>query len=596
MAKLSSQCLFFLFLCLLTLCSSGTKLGFLYNAREKNTGDSSITRKLSVLEENKVYVSYVKVLAADHSVLSSLSSSNVSVHLYLDDSLVENFLNSKSSAILWVKTFIFPFMPRVNIRSLVLRGGNDMSRVLSSMKLISSVLRDLGFDNEVKVSVAFSLSFLESLDRKQENELNRVLGFIKRLRSFVVVEGSFENSVESMIKKATLVSSILDCDDVDVVMTLESSIVDPSDEQVIEFAAMALQSLENSQIAELYVEVSSVAGFVAIEQEQIFHSARRELMKTVSHDAINPPITLPSDNPTPTIVTVPATNPVTITPGNPASAPIQIPSTTPILFPPSNPAVNPPVPFTTPVSTPAAPITVPGMQPITNPVTTYPAPTGNVPGTTPAVNPVTPPATTNAPAVPGQSWCIAKSGVSETALQSALDYACGMGGADCSQIQQGGNCYNPSTLQNHASYAFNSYYQKNPTATSCDFGGTASIVSSNPSTGSCVFPSSSSSSTSSSSSPPASTSSLPTPSTPTTTPITNPATTPSTPMSGDSGTVTPPSVLNSSSPGSETPTVFGSDTPPGFNTSTSRSASLRPFFGSIILVTIFVARTITLDI
>ena len=118
---------------------------------------------------------------------------------------------------------------------------------------------------------------------------------------------------------------------------------------------------------------------------------------------------------------------------------------------------------------------------MTNPVTTYPAPTGGVPVSTPVTNPVPPPATTNAPAIPGQCWCVARTGALETSLQAALDYACGIGGVDCSQIQQGANCYNPNTLQNHASYAFNSYYQKNPAPTSCDFGGTGTIVNTNPS-------------------------------------------------------------------------------------------------------------------
>ncbi|TXG59261.1 hypothetical protein EZV62_013834 [Acer yangbiense] len=53
----------------------------------------------------------------------------------------------------------------------------------------------------------------------------------------------------------------------------------------------------------------------------------------------------------------------------------------------------------TPVINPPAPITVPGGG--ANSVTTYPAPTGNVPV-------VAPPATTNnVPAIPGQSWCVA---------------------------------------------------------------------------------------------------------------------------------------------------------------------------------------------
>jgi hypothetical protein len=66
-------------------------------------------------------------------------------------------------------------------------------------------------------------------------------------------------------------------------------------------------------------------------------------------------------------------------------------------------------------------------------------------------------------------------------LQVAIDYACGYGGTDCSALQPGGSCYNPNTIRDHASYAFNSYYQKNPVPTSCVFGGTAQLTTTDPS-------------------------------------------------------------------------------------------------------------------
>ncbi|WVZ23348.1 hypothetical protein V8G54_001892 [Vigna mungo] len=87
------------------------------------------------------------------------------------------------------------------------------------------------------------------------------------------------------------------------------------------------------------------------------------------------------------------------------------------------------------------------------------------------------------------SWCVARSDASNDALQTALDYACGAG-ADCLPLQAEGLCFLPNTIQAHASYAFNSYYQRRARAPgSCDFAGTATIATSDPSYGSCVYPS-----------------------------------------------------------------------------------------------------------
>lgn len=420
------------------------------------------------------------------------ASPGVSVDLYLNESLVESFLHTETSAISWLKTHVETLLPHVSIRSIVLIcrsesfSGKD---ILSRLKTFHLVLSRIHLGRKVKVSVAFSLSLLENLNTFHHRDLQRIFYFVKKIRSFVTIEACIDGElsigdhfVQSIIKKA---SFNLPSNDVTVIFTLKS-LVAPTARVAAEFVTEVSKPLENN--IELYAEVSSLEDFVL--EEPIF-SPRRELLnnlKITSHDIFNPPTTIfqttppetiPPNIPTPTIVTVPATNPVTVTPANPDLTPLPIPSTTPVNIPPATP-VNPPGLVTNPATTPA-PITVPGAQPITNPVTTYPAPAGNVPVTTPVTSPVTPPAQTNAPAIPGQSWCVARSGALETQLQSALDYACGIGGADCSLIQQGGSCYNPNTVQNHASFAFNSYYQKNPVATSCDFAGTAVVVSTNPS-------------------------------------------------------------------------------------------------------------------
>ncbi|XP_050219645.1 PLASMODESMATA CALLOSE-BINDING PROTEIN 2 [Mercurialis annua] len=92
--------------------------------------------------------------------------------------------------------------------------------------------------------------------------------------------------------------------------------------------------------------------------------------------------------------------------------------------------------------------------------------------------------------VRGANWCVARSDASNQALQTALDYACAAG-ADCSSILSNGLCFLPNTIQAHASYAFNSYFQKKSMAPgSCDFSGTATVAKTDPSYGSCVYPSS----------------------------------------------------------------------------------------------------------
>lgn len=59
-----------------------------------------------------------------------------------------------------------------------------------------------------------------------------------------------------------------------------------------------------------------------------------------------------------------------------------------------------------------------------------------------------------------EEWCIADEQTPDEELQMALNWACQVGGADCSKIQENQACYLPNTLQHHASYAFNNYYQK----------------------------------------------------------------------------------------------------------------------------------------
>ncbi|GAB4835607.1 hypothetical protein Ancab_000515 [Ancistrocladus abbreviatus] len=586
MAKGTFNCLLLVLLSFLSISASGTPVGFSYDARNDSAAASTV-KAMSFLRLNKVSPPQIRVFVSEQNALHNLFNTGVSVEIYLNQAQTGDLRHSKLSGVSWLKTHLSSYSSGVNVGSIIvscriseLPRRDELHLLYSTLKSTYSFVSSLQLEKPVKVSAAFPLSLLENLSRRKNEGLGRVFRYLRRIRSFVTVEAHIDGewsmadrSVQSIVKKASLVTSLVEHIDVPIFLSIKCSAV-PSSLELADFRDKVSQSLENStqilgKLSGLLLEMSPIQEVELGEQEKeehVSHASHRELLtdfnpKTTSHDIFDPPTptNFPPYTPTPTVVTVPATNPLTYAPTNPAATPVMVPSTTPVTITPASP-LNTPVPVTNPTS----PITNPGAQPITNPVTTYPTPVGNVPVTNPGTTTMPPPAATNAPIVPGQTWCIARSGVLEGALQLALDYACGLGGADCSMIQQGASCYDPNTLENHASYAFNMYFQKNPVATSCDFGGTAIVVNNNPSSGSCIYPSSLTTSPSTTV-PPASTSS--------TTGATGP------------GSGSPPSALNTSNPTASSSTIYGSESPPAANTTpASESTKLQPFIGCIALI------------
>lgn len=84
-------------------------------------------------------------------------------------------------------------------------------------------------------------------------------------------------------------------------------------------------------------------------------------------------------------------------------------------------------------------------------------------------------------ALVGASWCVCKTGLSDSVLQKTLDYACG-NGADCNPTHPKGSCFNPDNVRAHCNYAVNSFFQKKGQASeSCNFTGTATLTTTDPS-------------------------------------------------------------------------------------------------------------------
>ncbi|XP_077241104.1 O-Glycosyl hydrolases family 17 protein isoform X2 [Tasmannia lanceolata] len=88
-----------------------------------------------------------------------------------------------------------------------------------------------------------------------------------------------------------------------------------------------------------------------------------------------------------------------------------------------------------------------------------------------------------------QTYCVAKDGADSKMLQAALDWACGPGKVDCSPLLQGQPCYDPDTVQAHATYAFDTYYhQMGVGPGTCYFNGVAAVTTTDPSHETCIFP------------------------------------------------------------------------------------------------------------
>ncbi|XP_059277905.1 extensin [Lycium ferocissimum] len=185
---------------------------------------------------------------------------------------------------------------------------------------------------------------------------------------------------------------------------------------------------------------------------------------------------------------------------NPPPGPIENPPQSPIENPPQSPSStiipSPPQYYLPPIIIPNSPPQ--NIEP--SPPTTIPSPTEPIfsppysyEPSPPSYVPISPPISNTGPSpptglfLPPVVYPPPTVFVFDPIIQEAMDYACASG-ADCDQIEPNGSCYQPDTLFAHASYAFNSYWQRTKVAGgTCDFGGTAILVTVDPSFDGCQF-------------------------------------------------------------------------------------------------------------
>lgn len=475
------QLLGFLLLFCAVICS-GTSIGVSYDSK-----DSTLPSPKKLVELlMKHDLPHVRLLDANPIVLETLSGTGIEVAVSMKYKQTKDIGKSKSRAALWLKKNVMGFMPDTLITSIVVNhqgiSEEAVSTLVSTMKAIYSALVDANLDKRIKVTTTLSSTLIQdasSVPPSSSTEdlrwvLHPLLAFVSKTGSFLILNTDFnrdsahseEEVINSVVVAARNAMAFLHYPDIPIVIndqgllseTMKTFLMTKNlRDQIL------AQSMNRARIWTIIVKMSSLdvsmQKELSREGEELFRSNSRELLDNKANSTRNKTSELGSQFdtfPTTPITTTPPT-PITTTP------------TTPI-------GITPPATTITPTP-PATPITTP---------------------TTPTVTPYTPPSTptTTTPTTSSsQSWCVAKPGTPDSSLQVALDYACGLGGADCTAIQQSGTCYNPDTVFFHACYAFDSYYKKNGMAPgTCDFAGNAIVTTQDPSTGTCTFPPSSSSS------------------------------------------------------------------------------------------------------
>lgn len=348
-------------------------------------------------------------------------------------------LNGVSSTILmaetWLRANVLAHYPASKITNVVVGSSafcqqhqkHNQVLVLTALKNVYHSLKRWGLEREIKVSVAFYLSCLSQNSPSYEDDLKNVKPLVEFLHSV--------NSTFSVISHSGF-----------------------SDKKSLSLVSSQLESMK--RLGFFFLNNINILAIVPKRGKTI---ARK--LSVVDSSLVS---TLPlKPTPMPEIAEPPLV-------GNPNPAPEPEPE----LLPPLAQVVTSPPPMS-PSSTFAPPQEQP--SPFIDPASS-PSPHGFF--TLPPCNPIDNGSPSPYPhMVPVQKlWCVAKPSVPEETLQQALDYACGEGGADCTEIAPQGNCYNPDTLVAHASYAFNSYWQKHKrNGGTCSFGGTALLVHSDPS-------------------------------------------------------------------------------------------------------------------
>ncbi|KAI3777160.1 hypothetical protein L1987_46956 [Smallanthus sonchifolius] len=337
----------------------------------------------------------------------------------------------------WLRTHVLSYYPSRNINYIVvandlLCNGGGIRNTVDSMKNLHHSLTRWGLEREIKVSVSFSSNCLH------QSHLKPVFGFLEKINStYTINPTQFSDEIVGL-----LISEMKSMNDLGVFRLETANVMLPSLREA-KSTSRKLSFFDN-----LWWDGAQPSPVVQFSPAPAAGAFPPEIQSPLMAPAGNPshpynhPYRLPPCNPSPHRYHA---APPVVSHGPHGGGSMAAP---PVFSHGGGSMAAPPVVGSGGVAM-AAPPTVGGEEKL---------------------------------------WCVSKPSVPSEKLQVALDYACGAGGADCGPIRPNGSCFSPDSVVAHASYAFNSYWQKNKkNGGVCGFEGTAMLISSDPSFLHCHF-------------------------------------------------------------------------------------------------------------
>ncbi|KAL8143879.1 hypothetical protein V2J09_016911 [Rumex salicifolius] len=439
---------------------SGSDIGVNYGTLGNNL--PSATTSIDLIKS--INGSGVKIYGAQPEILKALNGTNLQVSVMIPNNLIINISTNQSMADEWIRINILPYYPQIHIRYLLV--GNEILSdqsikqtwfsLVPAMKRIKFSLRTFNI-TKVKVGTSMAMDVLESSFPPSngtfrtdisDSVLKPMLHFLRKIKSYYFIDCypyfAWSQDYQNIKLDYALFNGKSNYTD-PVSGLVYTNLLD----QMLDAVVFAMRRLGVDDLKLFIAETGWPNG---CDIEQIGgnpHNAAIYNRNLVKRLTTNPPI------------------------GTPARPGESLPT---FIFSLYNENQKPGQGTERhwgvfyPNGTNVYPIDLSGKTPLSS----YPSiPQGN----------------NNVP-YKGKVWCVVDSNANTTLLGNAMTYACSQGNGTCDAIQPGKECYRLNQLVLHASYAFSSYWAKfRSQGATCLFSGLAMETTTDPSRGSCKYPS-----------------------------------------------------------------------------------------------------------